>query len=59
MTSRMTISMGNYVTKDKMATHMTESGEKAKSTALGFIAGQTEVIMKANMWMGRNTEKAG
>lgn len=55
----MTISMGNYVTKDKMATHMTESGEKAKSTALGFIAGQTEVIMKANMWMGRNTEKAG
>ena len=54
----MTISMENYVTKDKMATHMTESGEKAKSTALGFTAGQTEVIMKANMWMGRNTEKA-
>lgn len=55
----MTISMGNYVTKDKMATHMMGSGERAKSMASAFIAGQMEVIMKANMWMGRNTEKAG
>lgn len=38
---------------------MMGSGERAKSMASAFIAGQTEVIMKANMWTGRSMEKAG